>query len=221
MTTLGSIFSSLASYIASISAPDSADLTAQTTAIQTVQTSVKDIYSTINNPVYQSIITDQERTKNILSSQTDFLKEFTNATATETERRAIQQNLSHKRKYARYNMVLITLSISFVICGVVLVIKKNAPFPIVSQGCLAIIILILTYDVIYITNSFLDIQKRDKMDFDKIDSSAAGLPTRNQLTTAQNAVISSAEFATCIGNDCCPTDYSWSASTNKCVSGGT
>lgn len=218
-TTLNGVFSALSTYITNLTTPSSSSLTDQTNAITSVNTSVKNVYDVISNPVYQSIITDQERTKNILASQTAFLNDLTdsNSTATETERRAIQQNLSHKRKYARYNAILITLSISFVICGIFMAIKKNAPFPIISQGCLASIILILTYDVIYITNSFLDIQKRDRSDFDKIDSDAAGLPSKTQLDALQSASsLSASTNTTCVGNLCCPSGYSWNSSTNIC-----
>ena len=221
-TTLNSIFTTLSNYIAGISAPSvtTADLQAQNTAITNVNTSVAHLYSAVNTPAYQSIITDQERTKNILNSQTTFLNSLTdsNANKTETERRAIQQHISHKRRYARYNAILITLSISLIICGIFVAIKNNAPFPIISQGCLAAIILILTYDVIYITNSYLDIQKRDRLDFDKIDPDAAGLPTKTELAALQrNAIASGSSDSTCVGDDCCPQGYSWNSNDNICI----
>ncbi len=141
------------------------------------------------------------------------------ANATETERRAIQQNNSHKRRYERYNAIMITLTFSLVVCGALLALKMRVPIPILGQGCTAAIILILTYDIIYITTSFLDIQKRDRMDFDKIDSDAAGLPSRGTLADMQNIALanSASSSAVCSGQACCSSTTTWDTTTNTCI----
>jgi hypothetical protein len=220
MSSLGGIFTSLSNYISGFGTPGSS-IDAQTAAINNVNTAVGGMYTSINDSKYQSIITDQERTKNILQSQAAYLASIDTkyANTTETERRAIQQNTSHKRRYARYNTIMITLTISLVICGALLVLKKWVPIPMVGQVCVAAIILVLTYDIIYITNSYLDIQKRDRTDFDKIDPDAAGLPSRGTLAAMQSAALAnaSANQTTCTGQACCTVATNWNATLGKCT----
>jgi hypothetical protein len=122
------------------------------------------------------------------------------------------------RKKAYYHMLMIVILI-VIVCYVLY--KTQTWFPIIPGIIIDLLIIaIVAGGIIYLLWRIIDIQKRDRLDFDKIDFSY--LLKEKDVKKSNGADILSGNIydynmnnAYCVGSKCCPTDTKYI--DNKCV----
>lgn len=113
------------------------------------------------------------------------------------------------RKYAYYRIYIVLSIIAIVSFGSI---YANSMFSLVSESTLDLfIILVVSVGFIYLLILYIDIMKRDRIDFNKIDFAALlqpkGLtvdPVANNNVETGGTKINTITTAPCVGQSCCP-----------------
>jgi hypothetical protein len=132
------------------------------------------------------------------------------------------------RKNAYYRMFIVVAIVTIVSVGSVYL---NMMFPLVPQFILDLFIMIIVSGgIIYLIILYIDIMKRDKVEYDKIDFASLMKPTVKDdkaaltTTTTDSSVVSkngkdifniTSLLGDCVGASCCPADSIFV--DNKCT----
>lgn len=106
------------------------------------------------------------------------------------------------RSMAYYRMLYVFLGMAIVVLSLVVFGTPFIPEFVVTY----LIIVIIAWGVIWMILIYLDVNNRDKLDFEKIDYNKLMNVKIPAKTAADSTSLSStAEVAMCIGQDCCPS----------------
>ena len=138
-----------------------------------------------------------------------------------SQKRLVSLNQSYTSKMKKYAFIIGIIAFSLVFT-VMIIVFRSLISPIFADFS---IVVVIAGAIIWCYLIFIDIQKRDKIDFDEIasDSSSlvnpANIEQRNNaaanmgdISTLQNNLISQAG---CIGRQCCPTDWTATLAVNS------
>lgn len=215
------ILSYIQAYIKTLLSNDETTIADKLTALDTELTSAK---TAVNDVSYDSILTDQVRMKSIVDAETDIIDRQISKTntATQVRDRLIAQSISYKRRYQAYTSIIIVLMISIFICAGLFYVKKTLPnIPGIAEITMGGVIIVIAYDIIYLINQFIDISRRDRNNFDKIDPELVGLPTSGDIAALKTTYANSSNAGTCVGIDCCPAGNTnntvWDSTNSRCI----
>jgi hypothetical protein len=116
----------------------------------------------------------------------------------------IRSSVSRKKAYYRMLMIV------FIMVGVSgLLVYAKRFFPFIPDVVIDLLVIaIVSVGIIYLINAYMDISKRDRMDFDKIDFSYLYEPNEidksNEPVTEISEHKNTADDKLCIGGNCCP-----------------
>jgi hypothetical protein len=116
----------------------------------------------------------------------------------------LRSNTSRKKAYYRMLMIV------FIMVGVsVLLVYAKPFFPFVPGFVVdLLVVVVVSVGIIYLINAYMDISKRDRMDFDKIDFSYLYEPKEidksDEPITAISESQNTPDDLLCIGGNCCP-----------------
>ncbi len=136
--------------------------------------------------------------------------------------RAVELNIYYSEMYKAYAKLMFGV---FVCLVLIYLLNLLYSIYIIPDVFISMIIgLILAAMIVWIYANYSDIRRRDKVYFDKYDFKAPG----NLGIGGEGGKVSNTKFSydedvksklgnTCIGAECCPADYTYDASLNKCV----
>ena len=171
--------------------------------------------------VQKNGLSRQSDMKNILDEETNRLnmKKATIDQAIVSQNRIIYFNDNNRKIYAAYLRILIVLTITLAIVWLMRVIKKHIDA--IPDWILDIlIILTVAIGLIIIYNYYIDIQMRNRYNFDEINLNP---PTITIDDGSNNSDLTGGASSICIGSDCCKpaTDKepgsTWDEQKEKCI----
>lgn len=173
------------------------------------------------NIVQQNGLSRQNDIKNIIFGESDRLtsKKATIDQAILSQNRIIYFNDNNRKIYAAYLRILIILTITLAIVWLIRVIKKHVEA--IPDWILDIlIIIVVSVGLIVIYNYWIDIQMRNKYNFDEINLAP---PTINTDDGSNNGDLTGGAYSICIGSDCCKPasgtepGSTWDEEKGKCI----
>jgi hypothetical protein len=195
--------------------------------INTIQQNLTSMYTdyATANPQTDSAITRQKDVLNIVTEEKKRLEEKKQGVdnAAFGQKRAVELNNSNRLRQNSYTNLLIVLIITLVAFVLIMIASNYLTF--VPQVVFDLLSIIVISVGIYVSlHSFLNIQARDKMDFNRLD-----IPGLNN-TTAGNSIAKGTgpggltnliSGAGCVGSDCCGPQTKWDQGNNVCKQGFT
>lgn len=143
--------------------------------------------------------------------------------AVDNNKRMIYFNENYRKKQTEYNMLLFYVLLAFFLFLVLVAIKRF--FPLIPSRVIDLLIIIMFVIIFtYVVYKLYDIQRRYILNFDEID-----IPSNvNLIDNKDPAAISDltnkgklSDLALsntyCSGSTCCPTNYEFDKTYNKCV----
>ena len=192
--------------------------------VNDLQNQLNNSYSIYSNASQSSaaVLDHQADMNKIIQAESDRLnmKKQNVDSALYGQQRMIAFNESYRKKYVMQIYILITIVLVLVVYLGLILLEKNIPFiPGFLIGILKIVDIVIGFVVILVL--LLQINKRDKMDFDKLVLST---PTSGNLyingnTTTTGNITANSITATvnCIASDCCAAGTTWSDSDGQCL----
>ena len=176
--------------------------------IQNELDSVKNAYEE-KNLTTRDIVTHQNDVVKMITNETDRLnqKKSNIDNAIEGQKRMITLNDSYKMKYRYYLYMVVTVLVTTVLYVVIRFLSKVLPgVPGAVWDLLLIIIFTVAVYILY--TSWVDIGRRDTMNFNKLSYSQprkeeAKANSSITQVTSDGEVNTNTEEATCAGEDCC------------------
>lgn len=178
------------------------------------------------NVTTRDIVTHQTDIMDIVNNETDRLnqKKASIDQAIDGQKRMITLNDSYKMRYRYYLYMVITVLVTTVLYVIIRFLSKYLPgVPGAVWDLSLIIIIIIAVYILY--TSYLDIQRRDVMNFNKLSyaqpkkEDATGVSKITQVTPdGEDTNIE--EKDTCVGETCCPSsdgDVVYDKISGKCV----
>ena len=129
-------------------------------------------------------------------------------------------NDSYRKRYAKYVEILIVLVVAFALYLGASSIQAMVPAipPFAVDAIMAILIAVVLY---YLVTAFYELYTRNTMNYDELDLptyDASGVDA-NSLALSGNINANSASTGnTCVGQACCPDNFTWNPTENKCKS---
>ena len=127
-----------------------------------------------------------------------------------SQKRLVALNHSYTSKMKKYGLIIGIISFSLVFTVMIVAFGDLIPSFIASFG----IIIIVTGALIWSYLIYIDIRKRDSLDFDELASDSSALINTSSInkTNVDNTQSSISDAirgaTTCSGRTCCPTDWS-------------
>lgn len=180
-------------------------------------------YSVIEGNTTQNLGTKQNEVLNIIDSE---VRRVQNKKAELdgvmfSQKRELELNESHRQKHRHYIYIILILVIALV--AFVIVGRIRETFQIIPDfiyDLLVILIIVIAGFLIYF--AYLDIRRRDHMDFSKVYLQQ---PRQDDSRERQVDYIAAGDLSAlgklCSGEDCCPdgtSDVTWNPSRGKCES---
>ena len=131
-------------------------------------------------------------------------------------------NDSYRKRYAKYVEILIVLVLTFI--AYLGVSSLQTAFPVIPQIAVdAVTAILIAVVLIYLSFAFYELYSRSVLNYDELD-----LPAYDASGGIDaNAIAKSGQILptnignTCVGQACCPSNYNWDSTLNKCKSGFT
>ena len=180
-------------------------------------------YSTASGTT-SAFLANQDQVNGIVTNELTRLKEkessITNAVTTQNRLNEFNQN--YKKVYTEYNkMVIVSILFLLLYLGLMLLRKF---VPVIPELLIDIAIVILFVALfIYIWYMFLNIQNRNKMNYDEIDYNSSKMLTAAEIAKQKQTAINSgnlfdaAGIAACSGPSCCSTNTRWDSGNSVCM----
>jgi hypothetical protein len=182
---------------------------------------------------YDKVTQLQNITDNIVKSEQQRLdnKRIGINDAYNSQQRTIALNQSYAMRMRAWSYLLTVVAVSIVISILLMFSKRFIPPTIID----ILIIVVMSGGIIWAYLIYMDIQKRDENDFNllsmkssylqdptAIDTSQASIASTGNATTSRSTVSSISSLllgtgSTCVGQACCPANYTYDSSTNKCI----
>lgn len=134
-----------------------------------------------------------------------------------SQKRLADLNDSYRKRYAKYVQILMVLLLAF---GIYLaVITLQSKFPTIPQIAVDVVTIVLIFLVVlYLFNAVWELYSRSLLNYDELDIpayDASGIDIEKLKDEGQ--VFGSLGYNMCIGQDCCPEDFIYDQSTNRCI----
>jgi len=194
---------------------DITDLYTKLSALDTALTS--------SNANTNSLLLQQNAINNILTTETDRLdsKKASIDNAITGQKRLMQLNDTYRKRYSAYIKVVLIIVLALVI--IIALIFINKIFPFIPEAVYTLLyIIILSGSIIYASIILLDIQSRDKFEYDKRTRPPPVSPEEikknaEAAAKAGNLLASINASSGCKSEGCCMVGTKWSAADNKCI----
>lgn len=165
------------------------------------------------------LLTDQAKVKHIIDTEKErlLLKKQSIDTALSGKKREIELNDSYQKKQAEYNKIKIAWIFALAIYVLLTVLKNHFP---VIPSLINSLILIITFVAvsIYSINIFLEISRREKINFDKLNLAAPAttLPIAPKKDS-ESDLLTGMKLYGCVSSHCCSEGTKWDSNISKCV----
>ena len=168
-----------------------------------------------------SVLYKQELINDILTTESDRLqqKKQNIDSAITGQQRMIELNNSYQKRYTAYTKMAIAFSVGLVIY--IFMNKLMILLPFIPEFIFYILIsIILGCIIIYIYLLYVDVQRRNVMNYDEIMVTTPNVVVSSPNGSAPapaSSQVSAASPVGCYNQDCCSTGTTYSPTQNKCV----
>jgi len=214
-----------ASDLAGISISDTTAAAAATSAIGNLGTKLSSLDLALNasNADTNSLLLQQNTINRILGTEEERLaeKRANIDNAIMGQQRLIQLNDTYRKRYSAYIKVVLIIVLALVI--IIALIFINKIFPFIPEAVYTLLyIIILSGSIIYASIILIDIQSRDKFEYDKRTRPPPVSPEEikknaEAAAKAGNLLASINASSGCKSEGCCMVGTKWSAADNKCI----
>lgn len=174
-----------------------------------------------NYNIYKDTVDPEEKIKQLLDEEKAriVLKSTKVNTAYDTKKR---QDLFTKNQTARSNAqvrMFLTVAITIILSLFCVYVDKIFPGFIPESVSDILVTIIIIIGVIYWIIQFLDLQRRDELDYDKINFGyllKKPEPILGDGETSTETSIKSVSQKGCVGSECCTGTLTYNSSNNKC-----
>lgn len=201
------------------------DATAQTNAINNLNTKLDRLGTALtdSNADTNALLLQQNTINNILNTEDARLesKKSSIDDAISGQKRLIQLNDTYRKRYSAYNNLILIIVLALII--IIALIFLNKIFPFIPEFVYTLLyIIILSGTAIYSWFVISDIQKRDKLDYDKhtrpAPATADELKKNAEKAAKAGDLLASIDASLgCKSEGCCTVGTKWSATDNKCI----
>lgn len=166
------------------------------------------------------VLTDQEKVQSIINTEKDrlLLKKQSIDNAISGKKREIELNDSYQKKQAEYNKIKIAWVFALAIYVLVTVLTNH--FPIIPS-LITSLILIGTFVAvsIYSINIFIEITRREKINFNKLNLAPPTiLPIVAKKDSGRESdLLKGMNLYGCVSSYCCSEGTKWDSDMSKCV----
>ncbi|MDC1151365.1 hypothetical protein OAS95_02185 [Pelagibacteraceae bacterium] len=199
-----------------------------TTKVAQLQTELESAYASLetSNISSSNVLTHQEEVADIVDTEKDRLlikKQYIDNALVGKER-AIELNDSYQKKQAEYNKIKFAWVIALAI-SVILVISKKTFVFLPSFIFDLFTILVLLGASIYTISILVEVSRREKINFNKLDLPDPAARTEAELQAAAKAaskeeggdLLGGMNLYGCVGSYCCSPGTKWDNDITKCV----
>jgi len=199
-----------------------------TTKIAQLQTELESAYTSLEtaNVSSNNVLTHQEDVADIVDTEKDrlLIKKQSIDNALVGKKRAIELNDSYQKKQAEYNKIKFAWVIALAI-SVILVISKKTFVFLPSFIFDLFTILVLFGASIYTISILIEVSRREKINFNKLDLPDPAARTAAELQAAAKAaskeeggdLLGGMNLYGCVGSYCCSPGTKWDNDITKCV----
>lgn len=199
-----------------------------TTKIAELQEELESAYTSLetSNISSSNVLTHQEEVADIVDTEKDrlLIKKQSIDNALVGKERAIELNDSYQKKQAEYNKIKFAWVIALAI-SVILVISKKTFVFLPSFMFDLFTILVLLGASIYTISILVEVSRREKINFNKLDLPDPAARTAAELQAAAKAaskeeggdLLGGMNLYGCVGSYCCSPGTKWDNDITKCV----
>tara|TARA_B110000285_G_scaffold82713_1_gene95198 strand:- start:4384 stop:5235 length:852 start_codon:yes stop_codon:yes gene_type:complete len=173
-----------------------------------------------------TVLTHQDAVKDIVDTEKERLleKKQNIDNALSGKQREIALNDSYQQKQAEYNKLKLAWVIALAISILSTILKNNFEF-IPSFIFNTITIIALFIASMYSINIYIEISRREKINFNKLDLPEPAARTQRELEDAAKAaareeggdLLGGVNVYGCVGSYCCNEGTKWNSEISKCV----
>ena len=205
--------------------PDDLDLDLKITKLQK---ELESAYASLEtaNVSSNNVLTHQKDVADIVDTEKDrlLLKKQSIDNALVGKKRAIELNDSYQKKQAEYNKIKYAWVIALAISVILVISKKNFEF-LPSFVFDLFTILVLFGASIYTISILIEVSRREKTNFNKLDLPDPAARTAAELQSAAKAaskeeggdLLGGMNLYGCVGSYCCSPGTKWENDISKCV----
>lgn len=199
--------------------------------VNELQQELKSAYDSLEdeNVSSNNVLTHQEDVADIVDTEKDrlLLKKQSIDNALVGKKRAIELNDSYQKKQAEYNKIKYAWVMALAISVILVISKKNFQF-LPSFMFDLFTILILFGASIYTIRILVEVSRREKTNFNKLDLPDPAARTAAELQAAAKAaskeeggdLLGGMNLYGCVGSYCCSPGTKWDNDISKCVHDG-
>jgi len=199
-----------------------------TTKITQLQTELESAYASLEtaNVSSNNVLTHQEDVSDIVNTEKDrlLLKKQSIDNALVGKKRAIELNDSYQKKQAEYNKIKYAWVIALAVSVILVISKKKFVF-LPSFMFDLFTILVLFGASIYTISILIEVSRREKINFNKLDLPDPAARTAAELQSAAKAaskeeggdLLGGMNLYGCVGSYCCSPGTKWENDISKCV----
>ena len=173
-----------------------------------------------------NVLTRQEEVTDIVTTEKDrlMLKKQSIDNALVGKKREIELNDSYQKKQAEYNKIKLAWVIALAISVLSILLKKQLSF--VPSFIFDLVTIIVLFGAsIYTISVLVEVSRREKINFNKLDLPEPVVRTADELREAAAAaakeeggdLLSGMNLYGCVGSYCCSPGTKWDNDVSKCV----
>lgn len=199
-----------------------------TNKIDDLQTHLENAHKSFKdaNVSSDNVLTRQEEVTDIVTTEKDrlMLKKQSIDNALVGKKREIELNDSYQKKQAEYNKIKLTWVIALAISVLSIILKKQLSF--VPSFIFDLVTIIVLFGAsIYTISVLVEVSRREKINFNKLDLPEPVARTADELRAAAAAaakeeggdLLSGMNLYGCVGSYCCSPGTKWDNDVSKCV----
>jgi len=199
-----------------------------TNKIDDLQTQLENAHKSFKdaNVSSDNVLTRQEEVNDIVTTEKDrlMLKKQSIDNALVGKKREIELNDSYQKKQAEYNKIKLAWVIALAISVLSIILKKQLSF--VPSFIFDLVTIIVLFGAsIYTISVLVEVSRREKINFNKLDLPEPVARTADELRAAAAAaakeeggdLLSGMNLYGCVGSYCCSPGTKWDNDVSKCV----
>lgn len=199
-----------------------------TNKIDDLQTQLENAHKSFKdaNVSSDNVLTRQEEVTDIVTTEKDrlILKKQSIDNALVGKKREIELNDSYQKKQAEYNKIKLAWVIALAISVLSILLKKQLSF--VPSFIFDLVTIIVLFGAsIYTISVLVEVSRREKINFNKLDLPEPIVRTADELRAAAAAaakeeggdLLSGMNLYGCVGSYCCSPGTKWDNDVSKCV----
>ena len=199
-----------------------------TNKIDDLQTQLENAHKSFKdaNVSSDNVLTRQEEVNDIVTTEKDrlMLKKQSIDNALVGKKREIELNDSYQKKQAEYNKIKLAWVIALAISVLSIILKKQLSF--VPSFIFDLVTIIVLFGAsIYTISVLVEVSRREKINFNKLDLPEPVARTAAELRAAAAAaakeeggdLLSGMNLYGCVGSYCCSPGTKWDNDVSKCV----